>query len=62
MTTNTAGTADDPHRATESAARDLERQERKWGPVHRMVASLAALSAENHFTEKIIGAIRGESK
>jgi hypothetical protein len=48
-------------RAIEQAERDLERTRRKWGPIHRLVASLEALSAENHFTDKIVRAMRGES-
>lgn len=51
--------ADDAHRAVHQAERDLERQRRRWGPVHRLVASLAALGAENHFTDKIVRAVRG---
>lgn len=53
---------DDPneaHRAIERGCEDLERTRRKWGPIHRLVASLAALSAENHFTDKIVQAMRG---
>lgn len=51
----------DARRAIERGCEDLERQRRRWGPIHRLVASLEALSAENHFTDKIVRAMRGES-
>lgn len=55
-----ATSADDARRAADDALADLERQRRRWGPVHRLVAAMAALGAENHFTDKIIQAVRGE--
>lgn len=53
--------SDDARKAVERAERQLREQSSLWGAVHRRVASLFALAEDNHFTEKIIQAMRGES-
>lgn len=52
--------SDDARKAVERAERQLREQFSLWGAVHRRVASLRSLAEDNHFTERIIQAMRGE--
>jgi hypothetical protein len=60
MTTG-ATNGDDARRAEREAREQLRRQQGLWGAVRRSIASLSALAEENHFTEKIIDAMRGKT-
>lgn len=51
----------DPVQAARMADEQLRRQNQQWGAVRRLVGALASLGMENHFTDKIVKAIRGDA-